>query len=198
MKSIRKDLIENMTIKYIREFLNDEDLINTLIDLAYDAQHKENEQLPLLRKQLAQTEKGIKNIVDAIEQGISTKSTRERLLDLEQRKNDIEMSISKESIENPMLTKKQFKFWFDQLKKLDISKSEQRQKLVDLFVNSIIIYDDHIKFFFNYKEHTETITFDELNNCSDLPDSPRPYRVFITDLSYEHSIFCICWFLRYV
>ena len=136
MKSIRKDLIENMTIKYIREFLNDEDLINTLIDLAYDAQHKENEQLPLLRKQLAQTEKGIKNIVDAIEQGISTKSTRERLLDLEQRKNDIEMSISKESIENPMLTKKQFKFWFDQLKKLDISKSEQRQKLVDLFVNS--------------------------------------------------------------
>ncbi len=59
-------------------------------------------------------------------------------------------------------------------KKLDISKSEQRQKLVDLFVNSIIIYDDHIKFFFNYKEHTETITFDELNNCSDLPDSPRP------------------------
>ena len=25
-----------------------------------------------------------------------------------------------------------------------------------------------------------------------------PYRVFITDLSYEHSIFCICSFLRYV
>ena len=97
------------------------------------------------------------------------------MLDLEQRKNDIEMSISKETIENPLLTKLQYKFWFDQLKKLDISKSEQRQKLVDLFVNSIIIYDDHIKFFFNYKEHTETITFDELNNCSDLPDSPRPF-----------------------
>lgn len=195
MKSIRKDLIENMTIKYIREFLNDEDLINTLIDLAYDAQHKENEQLPLLRKQLAQTEKGIKNIVDAIEQGISTKSTRERLLDLEQRKNDIEMSISKESIENPMLTKKQFKFWFDQLKKLDISKSEQRQKLVDLFVNSIIIYDDHIKFFFNYKEHTETITFDELNNCSDLPDSPRAEGVTVCQenvnrFKSQHIAFC--------
>ena len=43
-----------------------------------------------------------------------------------------------------------------------------------LFFIPIIIYDDHIKFFFNYKEHTETITFDELNNCSDLPDSPRP------------------------
>lgn len=96
------------------------------------------------------------------------------MLDLEQRRNDIEMSISKESIENPMLTKKQFKFWFNQLKKLDISKSEQRQKLVDLFVNSIIIYDDKIKFFFNYKKSTKTITFDELNNCSDLPDSPRP------------------------
>ncbi len=174
MKPIRKDLIENMTIKYIQEFLNDEDLINTLIDLAYDAQSKENEQLPLLRKQLAQTEKGIKNIVDAIEQGISTKSTRERLIELEQRKNDIEISITKESIENPMLTKKQFSFWFDQLKKLDISRIEQRQKLVDLFINSIIVYDDKIKFFFNYKKSTKTITFNELNNRSDLPDSPRP------------------------
>lgn len=182
MKSIRKDLIENMTIKYIKEFLNDKESINTLIDLAYDAQSKENEQLPLLRKQLAQTEKGIKNIVDAIEQGISTKSTRERLLELEQRKNDIEISIAKESIDNPMLTKKQFRFWFDQLKKLDISKIEQRQKLVDLFVNSIIIYDDKIKFFFNYKKSTKTITFDELNNCSDLSDSPRP-------LKAEH--FCV-------
>ena len=75
-----------------------------------------------------------------------------------------------------MLTKKQFRFWFDQLKKLDISKIEQRQKLVDLFVNSIIIYDDKIKFFFNYKKSTKTITFDELNNCSDLSDSPRPLR----------------------
>lgn len=176
MKSIRKDLIENMTIKYIMDFLNDEELINILIDLAYDAQSKGNEQLPLLRKQLAQTEKSIKNIVDAIEQGISTKSTRERLIELEKRKNDIEISIAKESIENPILTKKQFRFWFDQLKKLDISKMEQRQKLVDLFVNSIIIYDDKIKFFFNYKKSTKIITFDELNNCSDLSDSPRPRR----------------------
>ncbi len=179
MKSIRKDLIENMTIKYIQKFLNDEELISTLIDLAYEVQSKGNEQLPLLRKQLAQTEKGIKNIVDAIEQGISTKSTKERLLELEQRKNDIEIAIAKESIENPMLTKKQFRFWFDQLKKLDVSKIEQRQKLVDLFVNSIIIYDDKIKFFFNYKKSTKTITFDELNNCSDLPDSPRPRTALI-------------------
>ena len=104
------------------------------------------------------------------------------------------MSISKESIENPMLTKKQFKFWFDQLKKLDISKSEQRQKLVDLFVNSIIIYDDKIKFFFNYKKSTKTITFDELNNCSDLPDSPRPKgsRTF-----FGMSCFLFCLFTRF-
>lgn len=174
MKSIRKDVIENKTIKFIQDFLNDDELINALVDLAYDAQSKGNEQLPLLRKQLAQTEKGIKNIVDAIEQGISTKSTRERLIELEQRKSDLEIAIAKESIENPLLTKKQFRCWFDQLKKLDITQTEQRQKLADIFVNAIIIDDDKIKFFFNYKKSTKTITFDELNNCSDLSDSPRP------------------------
>ncbi|HIZ11288.1 MAG TPA: hypothetical protein IAA41_04230, partial [Candidatus Eubacterium faecavium] len=36
--------------------------------------------------------------------------------------------------------------------------------------------DDKIKFFSNYKKSTKIITFDELNNCSDLSDSPRPRR----------------------
>lgn len=174
MKSIKKDLIENKVISEIKRFIDDEDLVKAFVDVAYEAQKKTNDKLPILKKELAQTEKAIDNMLNAIQQGIITKSTKQRLADLEDRKQDIEISIAKEQILNPLLSKKQLHFLFVKIKQFDLTKVKQRQKLIDIFVNSIIIYDDHIKFFFNYKEHTETITFDELNNCSDLPDSPRP------------------------
>lgn len=174
MKPVRKELIENKAIFEIKKFIDDEDLVNAFVDVAYESQKKENEKLPILKKELAQTEKAIDNMLNAIQQGIITKSTKKRLADLEKQKQNIEVAMAKEQIQNPLLSKKQLHFLFDKIKQFDISKIEQRQKLIDIFVNCIIIYDDHIKFFFNYKNHTETISFDELNNCSDLSDSPRP------------------------
>ena len=46
-------------------------------------------------------------------------------------------------------------------RKLDMSLKDQRQALVDTFVNSIYLYDDKVLITFNYKEGTQTITFEE-------------------------------------
>ena len=45
-------------------------------------------------------------------------------------------------------------------RKLDMSLKDQRQALVDTFVNSIYLYDDKVLITFNYKEGTQTITFE--------------------------------------
>ena len=42
---------------------------------------KESTNLPLLKKQLAETEKGINNMLNAIQAGIFTPSTKQRLID---------------------------------------------------------------------------------------------------------------------
>ena len=44
-------------------------------------------------------------------------------------------------------------------RKLDMSQPEQRQALVDTFINAIYLYDDKILITFNYKEGTETVAF---------------------------------------
>ena len=44
-------------------------------------QKKESTDLPLLKKQLAETEKGIYNMLNAIQTGIFTPSTKQRLID---------------------------------------------------------------------------------------------------------------------
>ena len=67
-------------------------------------------------------------------------------------------------------------------RKLDMTQPDQRQALVDTFVNSIYLYDDKVLITFNYKEGTQTITFEEAaqaaskGNGSDLDCIPTPQR----------------------
>ena len=57
---------------------------------------------------------------------------------------------------------------------------DQRQALVDPFVNAIYLYDDKVLISFNYKEGTQTVTFGEAakaaskGNGSDLDCIPAP------------------------
>ena len=46
-------------------------------------------------------------------------------------------------------------------RKLDMTQPEQRQALVDTFINAIYLYDDKVLITFNYKEGTETVAFGE-------------------------------------
>ena len=53
------------------------------------------------------------------------------------------------------------RFWLHRFRKLDLSQKEQRQTLVDTFINAIYLYDDKVLITFNYKEGTETFSFSE-------------------------------------
>ena len=62
----------------------DEEKINRLIDAILVMQEQEDTTTPALRSQLAETESSIGNILKAIEQGIFTPSTKQRLDELEE------------------------------------------------------------------------------------------------------------------
>ena len=70
--------------------------------------------------------------------------------------------------------------WLLRFRKLDMSLKDQRQALVDTFINSIYLYDDKVLITFNYKEGTQTVTFGEATevaseeNGSDLDCFPAP------------------------
>ena len=50
---------------------------------------------------------------------------------------------------------------------IDISIQEQRQRLIDIFVNSVYLYDGYAVITFNYKDGTKTITLDEVEGTDD-------------------------------
>ena len=104
----------------------------------------------------------------AIEQGIITKSTEYRLDELEQRKEELKIQIAAENIQQPQITREPLEFWFCKFRKFDFDKLEHRRRLIDSFVNAIILYDDRIEFHFNYKEGAKVLSIDEIKENSDL------------------------------
>ena len=100
-------------------------------------------------------------MLNAIQAGILTSSTKERLEQLEETKRELEARIAEEKLAKPKIKEEFIRFWLMRFRKLDMSLKDQRQALVDTFINSIYLYDDKVLITFNYKEGTQTITFEE-------------------------------------
>ena len=74
-------------------------------------QDKENTTIPVLKRELKIVEKKIENLIAAIEDGVYTPTTKARLEELEVKKEDIEILITKEEYSKPKLTANQIKFF---------------------------------------------------------------------------------------
>ncbi len=68
------------------KFINDDSLVELLMNKILSIQGKESPMLKSLKKQLSQTDTAIENMLNAIEQGIITKSTKSDLMNLKAQK----------------------------------------------------------------------------------------------------------------
>ena len=174
-KAVKKDWIENLVVERTMQMIFDDTTLNAIASMVLDVQARENTSLPVLKAQLAQTEQGIQNMLNAIQQGIFTVSTKQRLEELEATKEQLTVSILQEELQKPHLSREQILFFLQRFRAIDTTKQEQRQRLIDSFVNAVYVYDDKIILTFNYQDGTETITLDDING-SDLEASAPPNR----------------------
>ncbi|MBR3803084.1 MAG: hypothetical protein IKK37_06520, partial [Clostridia bacterium] len=58
--------------------------------------------------------------------------------------------------------------WFYNLRTINGKDLRSRKMLVDCFVNSVILHDDRIDFYFNYKEGAKTLSLKKLKKSSDM------------------------------
>lgn len=171
-KAVKKDWIENLVVQQTMLVVMDKPLMERLTDRLMELQGEESYDLKLLEQQKHEAEQGIENMINAIQAGIITPSTKQRLTELESEKSRLEKCILKERLEHPRLEREQISFFLEQFKKTDVQNEEQRQRLIDCFVNAVFVYDDKIILTFNYKNSTKTIKLSDIKN-SDL-DSLSP------------------------
>ncbi|MDR1563392.1 MAG: recombinase family protein [Oscillospiraceae bacterium] len=173
-KTVKKDWIEDLVIDEITEMLLDESNIQRIINEIMALQNSDSVALPALKTQLDDTTKKIDNIMSAIEQGVFTSTTKERLEALEEAKKELEIDILQEELFRPYVSEDKIRFWIYKFRDGDMQDITHRQRLVDSFVNAIYLYDDKIVFTFNYKDGAKTVSLKELGNCSDMAFGGEP------------------------
>ena len=164
-KAVRKDWIESVVVRLTMQRVMDEEKISRLIDAILVMQEREDTTTPALRSQLAETESAIGNILKAIEQGIFTPSTKQRLDELEARKEEILVNIQTAERKKPKLTREQMTAWFYQFRHDDPANREFQKRLIDTFVNAVYVFDDKLVLTYNYQHGTQTISLDEIESA---------------------------------
>ena len=196
-KAVRKQWLEDL--------VEDDASMNAIIAKVMELQNQESTDLPIYEKQLKETEVGITNMLNAIQMGILTSSTKERL---EEQRKELQARIAEERLAKPKMKEEFVRFWLLRFRKLDMTQPEQRQALVDTFINAIYLYDDKVLITFNYKEGTETVAFGEAvkaEKSSDMsargaPNFERQIERFdvlsLCKKAAAHFLHTVCTFAR--
>ena len=195
-KTVRKEWLEDLVVAETMKLIQDDAVIDAIVAEVMELQDQENTTLPLLEKQMREVENGIENMLNAIQAGVLTNSTKSRLEKLEAQQKELEVRIAEEKIARPRLSENQVRFWLTRFRKLDPNVKSHRETLINTFVNAVYLYDEKVLITFNYKDGTKTITFDEIaakdaleGNGSDLGCFAPPR----TPVSNGYRSFCfIC------
>ncbi len=163
-KSVRKDWIEDIVVNATMKMLMSDTTIDAIVSALMTLQDAENVNLPLYEKQLKETNVAINNLLNAIQSGILNRSTKERFDQLEATRDELENKIAVEKLAKPRITEEQLRFFLDRFRKLDVRQLSHRRMLIDTFINAVFLYDDKLVLTYNFREETETITFDDLKN----------------------------------
>ena len=172
-KAVNKDWIERVVVYDTVNFVLQDKEIERIAKELIAKQGKEDFVLPLLESQLAETVKGLENLVNAIQQGMLTPTTKKRLDELEAVKAGLEMKILQAKLQREFLTEENIIHWISRFKGGDVESKEYQRIIIDIFVNAIYLYDDRIVFTYNFKSESRTITLEDVGG-SDLTQFPPP------------------------
>jgi len=190
-RSERKEWLEDLVVRETVEKVLVDDVIDMIAENVERIQEEERKDSDLQyhEERLAGTEKAIHNLLKAIEQGIFTPSTKDRLDELEQEKAEIESAILQaKSVTRVTVTKAQVRYWLKRFQAGDINDPEYRQRLIETFVNAISVYDEgsdqgnsdkKIVITYNYTGGETTVTGSDLTQ--EYPPVHSYPNLFFTD-----------------
>ena len=175
-KAIKKHWIERAAVLVTVNKVFNPAEIDRIVEAIISLQEQENSALPAMRQQLSECEKAIENMLNAIQAGILTASTKERLEKLEAQREDLKLAIAQAQLLKPRYTKEQIVSWINRFKYGKADDPEYQKQIIDTFINSIFVFDDRLVFTYNFKDGTETMTLDDIKAAfgSDLTQVAPP------------------------
>lgn len=177
-KNLRRDFIEPFVATALRDAMFTDKAMAALADAAVEFQRNNsaNSELILLKDQLADVNRSLTNLMNAIEAGIFSATTQARLQELEAKKQSLTRMISATAAEaDELLTREDFLAIMELYRYGDVNQKSYQEALIDTFLVAAYVYDDKVKFVFNLgkeRVHTDvpfdidSIDVDSVRNCA--------------------------------
>ena len=167
-QTLRKEILENFVIDILLKELNKPQTIEKMITNILKVQENIDSGssfLTSLYKEKTEVQNTLDNIMKAVEQGVVNNTTNKRMIELENKLEDIDRQIIVEkSKTNFKLTKEDIVTYLNDALKLET------QLLINYIVNQIILFDDKMQIYFNSPSITTT-------NENKTPFSTKIYKL---------------------
>ena len=172
-KPVRKDWIEELVVRQTRDKCLTDEMIEVIVDAALRVQEREKDDSVLrgFEAELSEVKRGIQNMLNAIEQGIITPSTKQRLEELESRRLDLELAIEEEKVEQPTLSREYLTFWLEKFRSGDCGDEAFRASFIDMFIKAVYVYDDHLRIVCNFTGDGEAVSYDFVNDIESYEEA---------------------------
>ncbi|MBQ3076255.1 MAG: recombinase family protein, partial [Clostridia bacterium] len=166
-RNVRKDWLEETVAASVQRMIADERFVAALTDAYRRFQVELNKDSPLegFKAELAEVKASIANLMRAIEQGLLTESTKERLLTLEAERKQLESTIALETVLLNQVDAAQLAFWVNSYRTLDYQEKHNQRELIENFVQAVYVYDGELRVVCNYTGQSGglTVGFDEVD-----------------------------------
>ncbi len=150
-KNIRRDDIEYAVALAIKQYIMSDDVLEWIADGAMNFAKKCKEETPIgmLEGQLAENKRALKNLLAAIEQGIVTPTTKERLLELEREQATLTSRLADEQAALLSYSREDIVAAFRDYRQGDVDDKQFQESLFDIFLVAVYVYENDLKIVFN-------------------------------------------------
>lgn len=104
----------------------------------------------MLEDELAENKRATRNILNAIEMGVVTVTTKSRLIELETEQSNLLSKIAVAKSDIVDIKRDDVIAWLDTFRNGDITDKMYQAKLINDFVSAVYVYDDNIKIVFTF------------------------------------------------
>ena len=173
-KNVRRDEIETQVAQAIRDYALKDDVIEWIADstIAYNERREAESKVGILEDQLAETERGIKNIMTAIEKGIITDTTKDRLVELESERAAIKAKIAVARADIVVVSRDDIISGLEMFRDGDVHDKKYQARLFDTFLTAVYVYDDDLRIVFSFSGNKNTVNIPLNAAVDDLENNP--------------------------
>lgn len=187
-KPVRKETIEQLVIDSLKACIADPKNIDWMVDLVMKYKDKiiAESDIGYLEEKLKENKTALRNVMKAIEMGVITETTKDRLQELETEQKDILAQLLVEKRNIPDITSDHVRFFFESFRNGDTTSLKYKKTLIKHFLRAVYLYDDHLKIIFDFEDNESSTGVDiPLDNDSDA-EMGETINVLIDSPSVHH------------